>query len=91
MDVSVKKILLGVCDIGNGHISRQKCIIKELLKCNVELILAVTDNSIRKFDYEFPEIEKIMMSKELPKNLTYPDTYKLFFEIVINKIKDLDF
>ena len=37
------------------------------------------------------EIEKIMMSKELPKNLTYPDTYKLFFEKVINKIKDLDF
>ena len=40
-DMSVIKIILGVCDIGNGHISRQKCIIKELLKCNVELVLAV--------------------------------------------------
>ena len=62
MEVSVKKILLGVCDIGNGHISRQKCIIKELLKCNVELILAVTGNSIRKFDDEFPEIKKLLIN-----------------------------
>jgi hypothetical protein len=62
MDMPVKKILLGVCDIGNGHISRQKCIIRELLKCNVELILAVTENSIMKFDYEFPEIKKVLIN-----------------------------
>ena len=61
-NMSVKKILLGVCDIGNGHISRQKCIIKELLKCNVEMVLALTENSIRKFDYEFPEIKKILIN-----------------------------
>ena len=58
---SVKKILLGVCDIGNGHISRQKCIIRELLKCNVELILAVTENAVAKFDHEFPEIKKLLI------------------------------
>lgn len=61
MGVLKKKILLGVCDIGNGHISRQKCIIKELLTCNVELILAVTENSIRKLDEEFPAIKKILI------------------------------
>ena len=31
------------------------------------------------------EMEKILFSKELPENLTYPDTYKLLFEIVKNK------
>ena len=28
------------------------------------------------------EMEKIMLSKNLPENLTYPDTYKLYFETV---------
>ncbi len=54
---NAKKILLGVCDIGNGHTNRQKCIIKELLKCNVELVLALTENSTKNFDSEFPEIK----------------------------------
>ena len=31
------------------------------------------------------EMEKIMFSKTLPKDLTYPDSYKIFFETVINK------
>ena len=32
------------------------------------------------------EIEKIMFSKELPDNLSFPDSHKLFFEKVINFI-----
>ena len=31
------------------------------------------------------EMEKIIFSNDLPENLTYPDTYKLLFEIVKNK------
>lgn len=58
---NAKKILLGVCDIGNGHTNRQKCIIKELLKCNVELVLALTENSTKNFDSEFPEIKKLLI------------------------------
>lgn len=58
----MKKILLGVCDIGNGHTSRQKCIIRELLKCNVELVLAVTETGAVKFDQEFPEIKRLLIN-----------------------------
>ena len=32
------------------------------------------------------EMEKIMLSDTLPDNLTYPDTFKLYFETVVNKI-----
>lgn len=32
------------------------------------------------------EMSKIMFSKELPDNLTYPDTFKKYFEIVKDKM-----
>lgn len=80
----MKKILLGVCDIGNGHISRQKCIIKELLKCNVELILALTGNCVTRFDHEFPEIKKLLI--HIPwvtcdnEGIDFEDTLKRYRE-----------
>ena len=33
-ELKIKKILVGICGIGNGHINRQICVIKELLKNN---------------------------------------------------------
>ena len=57
-----KRILLGANDVGNGHISRQKCIIHELQKCNVELVLAVTEKSIVQYEAAFPEIKKIRIN-----------------------------
>ena len=33
------------------------------------------------------EMEQIMLSDELPENLTYPDTFKLFFDTVQNAMK----
>lgn len=56
-----KKILLGICDIGNGHVSRQKCIIEELAKCNVEIVLAVTANSMPYFNSVFPDLKKVLI------------------------------
>ena len=32
------------------------------------------------------EMERIMLSDKLPNNLTYPDTYKLYFETVKEKM-----
>ena len=32
------------------------------------------------------EMERIMLSDKLPLNLTYPDTYKLYFETVKEKM-----
>ena len=34
----MKKVLIGICGIGNGHINRQKLIIDELLKYDVEIV-----------------------------------------------------
>ena len=33
------------------------------------------------------EMEKVMFSDNLPDNLTYPDSFKLYFETVKNKLK----
>lgn len=34
------------------------------------------------------EMEKIMFSDHLPDNLTYPDTFKLYFDVVNEKIEN---
>ena len=36
------------------------------------------------------EMSKIMFAKELPDNLTYPESYKIFFNTVTKKIKELE-
>lgn len=55
----MKKVLIGICGIGNGHINRQKLIIDELLKYDVEIVLAVTDNCRRYFNTLYPKIKKV--------------------------------
>ena len=35
------------------------------------------------------EMEKILFSKELPENLSFPDSHKLFFDTVIKNIKKM--
>lgn len=57
-----KKILIGVCDIGNGHINRQICIIDELLRCNVKIVLAITKNSLMRFEYLYPQLKKVLIN-----------------------------
>lgn len=34
------------------------------------------------------EMEKLLFSEELPENLTYPDSFKLYFDTVKNAIND---
>jgi len=34
------------------------------------------------------EMEKVLLSDTLPDNLTYPDTYKLYFDTVNEKLKN---
>ncbi len=43
----MKKILIGICGIGNGHINRQICVIKELLNNNYEVLVATEANKIQ--------------------------------------------
>ena len=36
---------------------------------------------------EYSEMEKITLTNTLPKNLTFPENHKLFFEIIKEKLK----
>jgi uncharacterized protein (TIGR00661 family) len=57
-----KKILIGICDIGMGHINRQTCIIKELLKYDVDILLTYTDNNKQILDNNFPNLAKVKIN-----------------------------
>lgn len=50
----MKKILLGICNIGNGHISRQRLFLDKLLEYDVRIVIAISG----KYDF-FPDNQKI--------------------------------
>ena len=58
----MKKILVGICGIGNGHINRQINIIQELVKRNFKIIIATTKEKINTLNYYFPDIPKITIN-----------------------------
>lgn len=60
----MKRILLGVCSIGNGHVNRQRLIINCLINYDVEIVLAVTNNMHAYFKKLFPEL--IIISINVP-------------------------
>lgn len=52
-----KKILLGICGIGNGHINRQRQIIDKLLSYDVDLVLAVPSNAYERMTIHYPTLK----------------------------------
>jgi len=57
----MKKILIGICGLGNGHINRQKSIINKLIERGHQIILFVTKENIKTLDQIFPSIKKIIV------------------------------
>lgn len=55
----MKKILVGICGIGNGHVNRQINVIRELVNGGNRVVVAVPKIKNSFFDLEFPDIEKI--------------------------------
>jgi len=55
----MKKILIGICGIGNGHINRQKSIINALLEYDVQIVLAITQQNYDIFDKLYPQLKKV--------------------------------
>lgn len=53
----MRKVLIGVCGIGNGHINRQSCIIEELLKNDNKVMVVTTDNKIPILEARFPNLK----------------------------------
>lgn len=58
----MKKILIGICGIGNGHMNRQKLVIDKLLKYDVEIVMAITKDSYAYFNKLYPDIIKITVT-----------------------------
>lgn len=57
-----KKILLGICGIGNGHMNRQRLIIEQLLGYNIELVLAMPVNMCELIKQIFPQLKVISVN-----------------------------
>ena len=57
-----KKILIGICDIGMGHLNRQKCIINELIKYDVDILLTCTDKNEKLLEKIFPNISRVKIN-----------------------------
>lgn len=45
----MKKILVGVCGIGNGHMNRQLMVIKHLLQAGHHVVVATTEDNVNFF------------------------------------------
>lgn len=55
----MKKVLIGICGIGNGHINRQISVIKELQDKKKEVVVAVTENKVKLLKETFPKLKII--------------------------------
>lgn len=55
----MKKILLGICGIGNGHFNRERQIISQLLMYDVTIVIAAPDNMKKVIGEVFPQLEYI--------------------------------
>lgn len=60
--ISMKKILVGICGIGNGHINRQICVIEQLLKYDVMVVVATTEDKKKIINRKFSQIPVILVT-----------------------------
>lgn len=83
----MKKVLVGICGIGNGHINRQICVIKVLIEHGYKLLIATEKEKIETLKNIFPN-EKII-------ELTIPwivcDKDGLNYKETLNKYNNIDY
>lgn len=56
------KILIGICGIGNGHLSRQTNVINLLLQNDNEIVIATTNNNIDYIKEKYPNLKVLEIS-----------------------------
>lgn len=56
------KVLIGICGIGNGHLSRQTNVINLLMNNNHEIVIATTKNNTNYFKSKFSEFKVLEIS-----------------------------
>lgn len=82
------KVLVGICGIGNGHLSRQTSVINLLLKKGYKVVIASTNNNINYFYNTFKNVDVIEIS--IPwitcneKGIDFFDTLKKYKESQVN-------
>lgn len=99
----MKKILIGICGIGNGHINRQICVIKELLNNNYEVLVATEANKIQIIKERLENVKVIELNipwivcnekgfdfKETLNKYNNIDLFKKYLELGIKIEEELD-
>ncbi|MBR1413066.1 MAG: hypothetical protein IJ574_00145 [Bacilli bacterium] len=84
--LKTKKILVGICGIGNGHINRQICGIKVLLKNNYEVLVATESCKIQTIKDTFKNVKVIELN--IPWIVCNENGFD--FKETLNKYNDID-
>ena len=56
------KILIGICEIGNLHLSRQINVINLLMNNHHQVVIATTKNNIIYFENKYPNFKVLEIS-----------------------------
>lgn len=56
------KILIGICGIGNGYLSRQINVINLLINNHHQVVIATTKNNIIYFENKYPNLKVLEIS-----------------------------
>ena len=83
----MKKVLIGICGIGNGHINRQSCVIEELLNKNYTVLVAISKDKFNLFHDKFPNLGLIDI--DIPWIVC--DSNGVNFEKTIEKFDNVDY
>lgn len=85
----MKKVLIGICGIGNGHVNRQICVIKKLLNEGMKIVVATTKEKEKMIQENFPDI--VVLNINIPwitcndKGVDYVDCLRKYNEQNINQ------
>lgn len=80
----MKKVLIGICGIGNGHVNRQICVIKKLLNDGMKIVVATTKEKEKMINEVFPDI--VVLNINIPwitcniKGIDYEECLKKYKE-----------
>lgn len=86
------RILIGICGIGNGHLSRQTNVINLLMNKNHEIVIVTTENNINYFKNKFPEFKVLEIS--IPwiacnsKGIDFEESLKKYQESKVNQFSE---
>lgn len=86
------RILIGICGIGNGHLSRQTNVINLLMNENHEIVIVTTENNINYFKNKFPKFKVLEIS--IPwiacnsKGIDFEKSLKKYQEMKINQFSE---